>query len=467
MWKILLILITTIIYFLAPQQIDVTYILLCVISYLYFSVKILKIDKKNGDGVSFNLIFIAFLFICTFITPYVYIFSDLDTILFSSGIVPKYICKSCGLVQLALCVYYCGYGVVIKTNLRITKLECVISSSQSNILILISFLLFVWQMMINLGNTEPSSDFANGYTTTIIQALLYIVLLNNVIKQQYIVKGKPFIFLRNNFLLLSIFVCIIVGTLLIGDRTLPIFMALFLFAVFQDYIKKYNTLLLIGISIPILILFYIIGATRSGSYSYKEGGISSVMDYANEQSSKSQLGILVAVSDFMPSFITLNRALYISDRDDKYFHIPEKFIVILTSPIPFLPTITSELLLDKPVKETSSAYGITQDYREKVANTNSGMGTHVVGDIYYHWGIVGIYIFFFIFGTIIRISFIRRKTNVVFAIIYYSLFAYSLYMPRDTIFSAFSVISYQIIIFYFFKSVNKKIYENHVFRRSR
>lgn len=450
---------SSLLYFLAPQQAEGGYVILCIISYLYFGKNLLNYDRNVGITFSFNFIFLIFLFICSFVVPIISLYFDIGLIYFNGGIVYKYICQACGLVQLGICIYSVTYKWGLNKIIKNSNIKVYLPKTVSKILVSLSLLLFIPQLFFNIKDQDATNDFENGYIIELIQAILYTVFLLRVIKQRERILNRPLVFIKENIYLITVISIIIIGALYIGDRTLPIFLGLFTLAIYQDYINRISLVKLMALGIPLFIMFYYIGQTRSGSNSLKNGGLSAFVSFVGDNAANDNEGITV-IGDFMPSFVTLNRAVYICERDQTYFHDPEKILITILSPVPLIPTLFSNLIFDKPVKELSSAYAITNDYRRTVAYTPSGMGTHVVGDIYFHWGLLGIYFFFGLFGYIMGISVINRKTSIICAATYYTMFSTAIFIPRDTLYGNLRLIVYQLIIYYILISCIHNTYHN-------
>lgn len=449
MWQYVIIAISFCMYLFAPRQVSSLFIWNCIFVYTFISVRILKDDLKREVPLSFNYLFLPFLFICSFIVPLINIYSDVSLIWFSSGLVKDYINISCALVVLATSLYSLGYynGISLrsKQNISVINLPFVTKS-----LMILAVVIFIFQIRDNIIDVNKTNDFSDGYAIEIVQAIIYTTLYINIIKNRKSTDGTSVKFLLKNKVEFSCVLFILLGALYIGDRTLPIFLGIYILGLYVDYVKRIKIRYLFALAIPIFIIFYFIGRTRTTNNSIRDAGIEQFWSFASDQFTGAN-DIVVYMGDFMPSFITLDRALYICDRDKTYYHDPEKILVTAASPVPLLPSLISNTLIGKPVGELSSAHQITSDFNHTVQSISSGMGTHVVGDIYYHWSILGIFIAFPLFGYIIGKATSNRKDNVLSAIIFYTMVAAAIYVPRDTIYLSIRLIFYQWLLYSFIK----------------
>lgn len=455
MGRIFIVLLSALLYILAPEIINTPFIVACICIYIYTSTIIIRTDLREGVPFSFNYLFLPFLFICSYIVPLVNIFSPQVVIWFSAGLVDSFINKACALVALAITLYRCGYCKGISSNQKSNRITSFYNPLIIKSFLLIAFVVFAFQFSKNVFGENSSNDFSDGYAIEIIQAITYISVFISVYYNRGILKGNVAKFLMKNKMMLIIIIVICLGALYIGDRTLPMFLGIYTLALFQDYVRRIKIKHLLLVGLPLFVIFYMIGQTRSSNNSLRNTGVYQLLDTTTNEIARAE-NTVVFFGDFLPSFITLNRAIYICDRDNTYIHYPEKVLIIAVSPIPGLPSLLSEVLMEKQVKELSSAYAITRDYSTTVEKTASGMGTHVVGDIYYHWSIVGVIILFPIFGYILGRVTLNRKKHIIDAIVFYTMLSSAIYIPRDTIYLSVRLIFYQLLLYYLIKCLSIK-----------
>jgi len=450
--KFILVLFSTILFFLAPERMNSPFIWTCICIYVYTSVRIIKTDLNKEIPFSFNILFLPFLFICSYVVPLVKLYRPDVIIWYSAGLVDEFINQACALVALSITLYRWGYFKGISSIPKTNRISSIYNSLIIKSFLLIAIVVFAFQLRDNILGTNSSNDFSDGYAIEIIQGISYISIFISIYSNKNKIKGNVVKYIMRNKMLLCTIVAFCLGALYIGDRTLPMFLGIYTLAVFQDYVKRIQIKYILLVGLPLFIVFYMIGQTRSSDNSLRKSGVSQLVEITAKEITRAENAV-VFVGDFMPSFITLDRALYICHRDNTYVHNPDKVFVIAASPIPGLPSLLSDVLMNKTVKELSSAYVITSDYNRAVERIAGGMGTHIVGDIYYHWSIVGIFILFPIFGYVLGKATLNRKKRILDAVIFYTMLAGAIFMPRDTMYLSVRLICYQLLLYYFIKSL--------------
>ena len=105
---------------------------------------------------------------------------------------------------------------------------------------------------------------------------------------------------------------------------------------------------------------------------------------------------------------------------------------------------------------TSTAFEITQNNKLKSNLAgDSGLGIHIVGDVYMSWGVLGIMAIFFVWGSIIGMSYVRADSSFLHCIIYGSMMSYAIYFPRATFDTNIRDVVYMIIVFFVVKQFCK------------
>ena len=141
---------------------------------------------------------------------------------------------------------------------------------------------------------------------------------------------------------------------------------------------------------------------------------------------------------------------YTDENDPIYFR--NTFLNILSS-IPFLGgIINSAFDVDSDLRSTI----ITTEGMQLTSNRDSGLGTSLVGDVYYTAKGIFVVIFFYILGYVLSYSFyefeVRKKFNIWLLVIYVFSVANSIYCIRAEWNMPFRYLGFSfvlIILFYF------------------
>ena len=444
--SVVFVILSIILYILAPEEYDYVFCLYCAILYLVVFIYSVKRDLSDKNYMSFNILFLLFLFITSFITPLFLrtstIFSDI------------YINKGTALVTFAAAVYHMGWHRSFYSISSVDDESFVFpiryrTKSFLNILCAVVILVFIILLFFFMRSLAgQTNDFDVVYFVVILHAFLTLTLIVNVISNSD-KCGNFFSFFKENIYILVSTLFVIISFLFIGDRTTPIYLSLMTMGAYSLFVKRIKLpVVLIGFAIASLFMFTI-GQTRLSS---REGpGNISIMERTQSAVSGTS-SVLDYFSDFTPASTSLYMSLSYVETNNKFFY-PGKIIITILSPIPFLPSILSQAIFHVPNGELASGYLTTSLYNQKIQTINGGLGTHCVGDIYLSWGVLGVFFAFYLFGRLIGVSQKHSKSNIYWAIVYISLLGNSVYLPRATLFDSYRLIVFQLFIIWLFRQL--------------
>jgi hypothetical protein len=239
--------------------------------------------------------------------------------------------------------------------------------------------------------------------------------------------------------------------MIIGDRLIIVELGLIIICVYSLYFKKVRALYLIAFLTVGFVMMTLLMLTRNSSGSLRTGGVKgfvaegSVVMEENEAS-----GVWGYTSDLTGRFQELSYGYKMTQKQGHL--LPQKIFVTLFSPIPFLPNIISNLLLGVPTSQTSAGYFIAID-------SKTHAGSHCVIDIYMPWGVIGLLIFFSLFGVVVA-YFDRSKYNNIYGSVGYLVLVYqSVFITRGTIFDVYRTMVWAMVIIYLYNHTDavKKI----------
>lgn len=176
-------------------------------------------------------------------------------------------------------------------------------------------------------------------------------------------------------------------------------MPIYLLSVFAaSYILLYKKIklsrILLGASVVALLMFAI-GQTRNSDNALKYVGASGAANTITEALTNTE-DMTETFQDFLPASNCLYLFKNWRETHNGELFYPSKIFILPFSPIPYLPTfLTSSFYGKSSLNEILSADLSTGWYKNVVANLNGGIGTHVVGDIYVSWGLLGVIVLFF------------------------------------------------------------------------
>ena len=132
----------------------------------------------------------------------------------------------------------------------------------------------------------------------------------------------------------------------------------------------------------------------------------------------------------------------------------KNFISSIAAPIPFLQSFLINLFKLNP-NEIETASFVT--YLGLGRNPTWGLGTNMIGGIYLSFGLTGVLIIMFLFGSFMRIIYNKSRSNIVYLIIYIIMISNSIYLCRTDITTPLRLILWSIFIYYlFFRTKIKK-----------
>lgn len=446
MKKYIFVIVAFLLFFVSPKYYSIQFCWLCCALYLLESFFILSLEIKRGIYFSFNLLFLISLFCTTFIVP-LFVLPKTYFPLFG-----EYANKGTAMVVLAVSVYYVGwYNSFLKKGIDQNKdpLRIHIPLSVSRLFNVFSVLITIVYLIRFFAFLNTSSIYENdlglGITYTIIQAVLVTSLVVNTISKtnRHSNRGiRSFIF--DNLVVLVCSSVIILSSMLIGDRTMPIYLGLGVIAAYVCYVKRLSLTTQWAIIICAAAVMFTIGRTRHTNNNFRDSGVESIAG-TTVLTVKGEDDLLQFFSDFLPA----TSALYMC-QDWRVVHngalfYPGKIIKLPFSPFPYLPTLLSRTIWGVENSEMSSASLTTAQYNIKVSDIgDSGLGTHAVGDIYVSYGLLGVIVFFYFFGWILGTSQSMRNRSINWALVYIALLCNAIYIPRASLFNNFRTIIYEL-----------------------
>lgn len=255
------------------------------------------------------------------------------------------------------------------------------------------------------------------YTISILTNLLYI-------KQ----TSKSLLSLPKIFLLNSSILFIMLG--LSGYRSNLIQLVLPLVYVYNQYYSKIsNWKIIVFFVLGVCFLAYS-GLTRSG-----------------DMIDRNSLDVFVLVRDFVPA----NAAnIYLIDYADKYgYTYGSNWIMQILSVIPFAQNIYLSLFGRADFAPYSSIF-----FTAEMESFNSGLGTGLVGDIYYSTGIVGVCFFMFLLGFACN-KLSNSKSSIIVTVMLLVFFGNSVFACRVEYFYIVRMISFAAIIMWMEVKISK------------
>ena len=420
---------------------------------LYILINVWYLRKyKTNNLFCFELLFALSFWICCFYLHLVKKQLDFINLVFSQMLIfsDDLLCRSIVLCMLGYLFYMLGL-IPLKSKKRYSIYrESSPAPTVNKILNCLTTIFIVLFFALGGGN------FINSYDRTVMMdegrfgsfgfALNYSILLlnitcvSNLIFTNYekgesvwhFVKKQDLLFIFNQ-LTMSLFL------LLCGYRSgvMQIVLPIFAILSYKNILKKKQIILMILLGVVVMAF---VGHLRSR--------VSTITEISNE----------ISLIEFFRDFNSANSAVpalmeYVDCNGNANF---KNAILQILSVIPFLQSLAVDLLGQDFFMESSSRL-----YTYKISNSYSGLGTNIIGDLYYTGGFWCVLALMLFLGSIIRKT--SKSTSVYGLLIYACLVGNAVFFSRVEFFYIVKSCSLSVIIYWLinklfpYRSYNKSL----------
>jgi len=263
------------------------------------------------------------------------------------------------------------------------------------------------------------------FTSTILIAFL-------LFKNHVLINAKIFYFV------------FIIATVLLflssGSRTLPLSLVLCLIVSFNNNVKK--------ISFPVFALIVCVGIVILAFIMYTRTAVSDKIGAFNDSD-------ITSIWDFAFDLIINNRNLYtlIDHAHTSGYTYGSSMLGGLLAPIPF--AVGSLVSITGIPPEYFTSAGLNT-YLELGFNSQWGLGTNLVSDVYLAFGLPGVVFFFGLLGYLIGKAKYLSVNNIYWHICLYIFVSYAVFMVRGGFFDSFRFLIWGLVIVYVFTKFKLK-----------
>ena len=416
-------------YFSATAKYSYTFDLTCLVLYSISSIAMLLNNCKTSL-MKYEFFFTIAFLLTHFIYTTVYYNSDIASIITPDSFLPQFFNKGTALSLVGGSFFNLGVFDSKQATLPKTIVSSIKLYEPTILLtvLILAFLPFLYRLM---GTGEYTTEFENSLLNVILICIIYYSLLANfnnassygTIKQK--IKGIATI--PNGLILVYVLLF-----LMIGSRTLPLRIAFILLFLFDVFISRFKKRDVIVASVVGLILMAFIRFDRTGG---SMAGIS-----------------LLNLGD---DLIGCNRCLhYVMDYVSKNgFSYGLTLIITIISIIPHGASVFMELTGYSSAQLNSAAM-ITSVYGS--AN-QGGLGTTIIADLYLAFGFIGVLVFMYLLGLVVRKLYAgvcKEKLSYIFL---YALFIMdAVYINRSMYFVSATFIAWSYFLYLIFRNHKMK-----------
>lgn len=416
-------------YFSATAQYSYTFDLTCFVMYSISSIAMLLNNCKTSL-MKYEFFFTIAFLLTHFIYTTVYYNSDISSIISPDSFLPQFFNKGTALSLVGGAFFNLGVFDTKLATLSKTIVSRIKLYEPTIILtvLILAFLPFLYRLS---GTGEYTTEFENSLLNGILICIIYYSLMANfnnasscgTIKQK--VKGIATI--PNGLILVYVLLF-----LLIGSRTLPLriaFILLFLFDVFIFRFKKRDVIVasIIGLVLMAFIRFDRTGGSMEG----------------------------ISLLNLGDDLIGCNRCLhYVMDYVSKNgFSYGLTLIITIISIIPHGASVFMELTGYSSAQLNSAAM-ITYVYGS--AN-QGGLGTTIIADLYLAFGFIGVLVFMYLLGMVVRKLYAGVCKEKLSDIFLYALFIMdAVYINRSMYFVSATFIAWSYFLYLIFRNYKIK-----------
>lgn len=406
---------------------------------VFYMIQLIRIYRlrRNEHVFSFNMLFFIMLTFVTFLLP-VLVLLNLDSLIVTHIQYDiKYLPKALLVCLLAVSCYTYGYKKGLQKvgeQITIDYSSCCKLRHFSNISVIVVACVFTF--LFNIIVRENSQD-VHGFVLSLSNPFLFLSAFSAGLSNKYEKNGLHSFFVKNKIAVICS-VIIMVQMILLGDRLTALTLSCTWAYIIDEYVKPFSkTTFILGISIGFILMFFV-GFTRSDGVSLSKG----VENYNNRYDE------LAVFEDVLP--INADLCIGMQWMEMNGYFKPSRIFVYPFYPIPVLPSIIKREFFDGNI---STAMELTLYNKTLTTIQNdSGIGTHIVMDIYISWGIIGVIICFILFGLLVGKCQSNIGGSIIYPIVFLILMAYVIYLPRDTIFNLYRDIIY---LYFLYKIVIK------------
>lgn len=445
------------IYSIAPIVYDRGFCSICLLAFMVVAIIVINEDIKQIGIINFNILFLFSFFVCSYVFP-VFLLGRNSIIgaLIENDLTTFDTVNRCvALCTLAISSYGISYvfsrknnGIDV-TNEEYIKASIITYNSRGLMVIVCIALLFVLYNYLRAphGVSGEVEDSPYLFQLFYIVLPLYLVCSSIYYKKKAGDVNPMKALLKDNKVIMSLLIVLILIFIFIGDRAPLLTIALTLIITIAVFIIRIRpTQLILGGIIGILLMFAL-RVTRGGEFSLSEGGLDTFLK-VTQSSIMENASPWDLLADLVGINMELNAGMDYIDRHGPLY-TGANLLVAVSSPIPFLPTLLTSSIYGKlPVEVNSGA--IIGDY------TNSAAGNHCVIDLYMPFGAIGVMLAFFIFGwAVAKLS--NGLNNSIFCKVFYVyLMSVAIFVARNSLTNIYRAFVLSYIVFYILSRINRK-----------
>ena len=391
-------------YILAPIEYSWTFN--CVILIAFALNFIIVAKRPNYHLLSYTTLFFVVFFFINFVYPiFIYPYDPTFILQFRYSFSPDYINRGTALCFCAFSFFLSGYVTKGRGHIN-GKYRYTLKAGTYRLFVVLSYLILVYNLyliipQLGLIYGEASVPFQTGSLFVMIECTLSLIKCH-INREKIKDNLKEYVHSLWPHLLASITFC--VASLMLGSREYVLVLALLYLFLYTKYVRPMAFYKLCIILIVGMTGLYYISQIRNMT---SDKALTEENDlFANKpwQSNKVS-GVWNLASDL----IINNRNVYVGmqyvDDPRHGYTLGMNYIPNIFSPVPFLPSLASWVLFNKPAVECTSQQILTNYTRDDLGHKELDyeLGSNCVIDIYMGFGAIGVILIFAFLGYFIKV----------------------------------------------------------------
>lgn len=414
---------------MAPGEMNVSFCTLVTVTFLahniwYFA----TLDRKNWMG--FELFFGISFFFINFLFPTIIYSIDPEYGIFARSFNVMVISRSTAIAYLGYAWYLLGATSILHGR-RPEPTPTSLSMSHGRMslifgLAMMSFILF----MVLGGWTALQAVYADGEDLNAVGLysyfrVLFIIFSYLLAAFVFTIKGW-----RKWLYITFLMVCVVL-LMMTGSRTFALGTVLILLVGFNNNVRRFRFWEIAIVILLGIVALYTIVVLRS-----KDG-------FSETDGTGSSIGLLGVFMDL----IINNRNLYmlVDYADTHSFTWFQGLLVDIFTPIPGMAGLLPKLT-GLPYEMING--GSLPTYIELGADSNWGLGTNMIGEIYRSFGYVGTAFYMLMVGHLIKTTYFHSRSNVYAYVLYYILCSHAVMWGRAPFLPDLRYITWALLIVY-------------------
>ena len=451
-------------YIFAPEDYSLPFCIACALIFILHFCKVFTLERSlTKTGIlSFNILFSLSAFAVVFVFPLLIYQSSIEYSFRALSIFSEpAVNKVTALSTFGYSFYLISYEYYFTSSLRqrcFTRVGIRVSESsllKTKILAIVSVFAFTANLLFFMRTVDSSHNdlSVNTYIAELTKCFLTICLLCCCEKYKENIKNSPSAFFRYALVPIACFFVVMLEYLYIGDRGFIIVGGLMLLFSYNHYVRKVRPIILIPAAAAAIVVMSLIGQLRKTDSSLREGGLSLFVSASREIVGSSDNTL-----DYLSDLTAVSNVAYLEwDYSNSHsLYKPERLIILLSNPLPVVPTLLSLIMYNDNVSSTSTGYAVTEYYKSQIMYAgDGGLGTHLIMDLYMSWSIIGVIIGMWLLGLFLGKANALNNDNIYYMLLLITFFGLVIYLPRSTVYACFRTVVWEILFIYLLAKVDK------------